>query len=518
MRSERLYILNPSRTMRAALVLLGLTICGAAQPESFRIGETVETNDGRVYKILSVTGRSAKVACGTSRSELRVYGFDSMTSEAKAAARRMEQEGRVQTSSHILRPNTAAYSVGDTVKTPNGKTGKIESIAGDVAKVSVGAGSDYVVVQDLTKIETEPQRTFRVGDTVIASGGTGVVEELSADGKGAKVRFGKGKYDFKWVVFADMRTPAEGRREAEQEKLAKLFSVEAKPYLESVAAVEQFYNPKAMDLKGSRLHGDDRKKVASDLTALDQLCTSKYAGIANESWPNPNAEVPLYMRKGDQCAIAKDREQIMKKAKARVLTLSTEHEIDSWSYKLGRLSTGIGYLVPDDVQVLIYDRAGWEQANVGKIKKEYTDEGETLPAAAFSPLYKIADEVKAKIAADVATRTWKQPRFSDAALEALGRRELAGDFPGAKAIRIGMTYTTWEVRDESTFVGSDSVWRYYRITPGSYRYKNGELLAQLPNRPFCQMREFTVTQRKAGGGYGAAKAYGSTAGTFVKCP
>lgn len=504
--------------MWAALTMTVLAICAAAQQEIFRAGDTVETNDGRVCKVLTVTGRSARVACGASRSEIRVYSFDSIMSEARAAAKREELERQRANGSNRPRSTTVTFNVGDTVQMPNGKIGKIESLTGEVAQVRSGAESDFVVVQDLKKIETEPQRTFRVGESVVANGQAGVVEELTQDGKGAKVRFGSGKYDFKWVPFVNMKSPSEGRAVAEQEKMAKIFYVEAKPYFESVGWVLQYYDPKAIDLKGSKLHGDDRKKVANDLAELDRLCTTKYPNIENEKMANPNAEVPLYQRYADQCAIARNRDEILKKAKARVLALSTEREIESWSYKLTRLSTGIGYLVGDDVQMLIYDRAGWEQTTAAKIRKEYAAEGETMPPDAFAPLYKIADEVKAKIAADVETRSWKQPKYNDAAFEALGRRELAGDFPGAKVSRIGMTYTTWEVRDESTFVGSDSVWRYYRITPGAYRYKNGELLAQLPNRPFCQIREFTVTQRKAGGGYGPAKAYGSTAGIFVKCP
>lgn len=505
------------------LVLVGFAISAAstnvtAQPATFRIGDTVETHDGRVCKILTITGRSAKVSCGASRSDFRVYSFDSMTSEAAVAARRLEEENRrVKTSSQILRPK-AAPGMGDTVRTPDGRTGKIESITGEVAKVSFGAETDYLIIKELTKVETgPPQRVYRLGESVNTSDGPGVIEEFSPNGMGAKVRY-SGNNGFKWVSFENMKSPEEFRDEAEQDRMVTLFNVEAGKYLDSVAAVEQFINPKAPDMKGTGLHGEKRNKVASDLAELHRLCTTKYVNIQNQSWANPRAEVPLYKRKGDQCAIAKDREQIMKKAKARVLALTTEHEIDRWSSDLNLLrSTKNGFLVSDDLQVLIYDRPAWEQKHSAKIKAEYAAEGETMPARAFSPLYKVADEVKAKIAADVEARSWKQPKYSDASLEALGRRELAGDFPGAKAIKIGMTYTTWAVRDESTFVGSDSVWRYYRITPGAYRYKNGELLAQIPNRPFCQMREFTVTQRKAGGGYGAAKAYGSTAGTFVKC-
>lgn len=520
MRSKHYLISTLEKLTQSAAMVIVLAICAAAQPENFRVGETVETNDGRVCKILTITGRSARVACGTNRSELRVYSFDAMTSEARAAAKREELE-RLRQNPIKPSPTSISFRIGDTVQLPSGKTGTIESFTGDVAKVKIGAGSDFVVLQDLKKIETEPVRTFRVGDSVVASGSPGVVDELSADGKGARVKFGPGKYDFKWVVFENMRTPDEGRSDAQQEKMATLFNVEARPYFQSVEAVEQFYNPKAMDLKGSRLHGDERQKVANDLAELDRLCTTKYSGIRNETMPNPLAEVPFSKRKGDQCAIARDREQIMKKAKARVLALSTEHEIERWSGPLKALKPSEdGFSVHDDLQKIIFSRGAWENEKfrVPKISKEYAAEGEVMPTGAFAPLYKIADEVKEKIAADAPTRSWTPTKSREPSLEAAAARKVSAEFPGAKVLKSGMTDSGWGVMDSKTEIASTNTgWRLYRVNKGAYRVRGGNVLIQLPGQPFCQVRVFEVTQYKAGGGYGAAQGWVSDTGRFVNC-
>ena len=494
----------------------------AAQPENFRAGETVETNDGRICKILTITGKSAKVACGANRSDIRVYSFDSMTSERAAQAKREQLERQKQDAANAPKPRTTtiSFDLGDTVQMPSGKVGVIESLEGEVAKVKIGSEFDFVAVQDLKKIETEPKRTFRVGDQVVSGGGSaGVIESLSDDGKGAKVRYGNGKYDFKWEAFANLRSPDEGRRDAEQEKMWKVFRVEARPYLITVQKLEQFYNPKAMDMKGSGLDDEARKKAAVELAELDRICRTKYPNIENEKPINPRAEVLLNERYGDQCAIAREREPLLKKAKARVLALDAERETDSWSLDINRLTGENGYAVSDKLQMLIYDRAVWEKKNAEYIRKKYAAEGETMPTDAFAALYKKADELKAKIEADAPTRSWEQPKFKDAALEATARREFSTDLPGVKVLKTGIIHSTWEVNDGKDYIGGNSGgYYYYRIIKGASRNRYGRALVQLPNRPFCQVRPFQITQLKAGAGYGSTSASSSDSGVFVKCP
>ncbi len=412
------------------------------------------------------------------------------------------------------------FRIGDTVKMPNGKTGVIESLEGEVAKIKTGNELDFVAVQDLKKVETVPTRTFRVGDQVVSSnsGQAGVIESLSPDGKGAKVRYGNGKYDFKWEAFVNLKTPGEGQRDAEQEKMAKVFRVETRPYLGSVRMLQQFYDPKAMDMKGTGIDEEGRKKAAVELAELDRICRTKYPNIENEKPINPAAEVLLDSRFADQCGIARMRETILKKAKARFLALDTEQEIDRWTLNINHTTINGGGYVDDDLQMLVYDRAAWEKKKAEYIRKKYAASGETMPPDAFAALYKKADEFKAQIESDAATRSWTQLKLTDAALEALGRKQFSAELPGAKVFKTGMTYATWEVRDRTTYVGSDSKFRYYRIAEGAYRYKRGLALVQMPNRPFCQIREFQVTQQKAGAGYGATTAGVASTGIFVKCP
>lgn len=412
------------------------------------------------------------------------------------------------------------FSIGDTVQMPNGKTGVIESLEGEVAKIKIGNELDFIAVQDLKKIETTPARTFRVGDQVVSSnsGQAGVIESLSPDGKGAKVRYGKGKYDFKWEAFVNLKTPGEGQRDAEQEKMAKVFRVETRPYLGSVRMLQQFYDPKAMDMKGTGIDEEGRKKATIELAELDRICRTKYPNIENEKPINPAAEVLLDSRFADQCAIAREREVILQKAKMRFLALDTEQEIESWTRDINYTAKDENGYVKAEMQTLIYDRAAWEKQTTDRIRKKYAAAGETMPIDSFAALYKKADELKAQIERDAATRSWTQPKYTDAALEALARRQVPIDSPGTKVLKTGMDYTTWEVRDEKSFVGSDSNYKYYKITPGAYRFKRGLALVQVPNQPFCQIRDFILTQHKAGAGYGAAKASVSGTGIFVKCP
>ena len=503
-------------TFAVALVFTS-GICAAAQGAGFRVGETVETSDGRVCKILSITGRSAKVACGANRSDIRVYSFDSMTSEAAAQAKREQQARERENGVNTPRPAKISFAPGDTVLLPNGKTGMIESLEGEVAKIKIGNEYDFIAVQDLKKIETAPTRTFRVGDQVVSGNQTGVVESLSPDGKGAKVRYGNGKYDFKWEAFVNLKTPEEARRAAEQEKMWTVFRVEARPYFNTLQLLEQYYNPNAMDMKATGLDDEGRKKAAIELAELDRICRTKYPNIENEKPLNPTAEVLLHQRYADQCAIARERETILQKAKMRFLALDAERETDSWLIDLNRLTGENGYEVPDKVQMLIFDRAGWEKQNIEYIRKKYAAAGETMPADSFAALYKRADELKAKIEADAATRSWDQPNYKDAAMELLAQREVSADFPGAKVFKTGMDDTSWKTRDNMTYVGSDRYYRFYRINKDAYRYKLGRVLVKMPNQSICQVREFQVIQRKAGAGFGAVKAVGSDTGLFVSC-
>ncbi len=76
-------------------LLITFAASGVFAQESFRVGDAVETSDGKQCRVESITGASAKVRCGPNRSDIRVYSFQSLisakTAEAKRARQRQQQ-------------------------------------------------------------------------------------------------------------------------------------------------------------------------------------------------------------------------------------------------------------------------------------------------------------------------------------------------------------------------------------------------------------------------------------------
>lgn len=511
------------RTILILMFISCLALPAFAQPENFRVGETVETSDGRVCKILTITGRSAKVACGANRSDIRVYSFESMTSERAAQAKREQLEKQRQNDADTPRPQKEIFRTGDAVIAPDGRTGKIESFKDDeMAKVRFGANeTQYFMLPDLKKAPDPSKPTFRVGDRVFKDGQPGVVETIERNGY--KVRFGTGKYDWSYATADSLMTPQQAAQEQErarqeqiQKPLRAQFMDEAQAFSSVVYKLAPVFNPKYLPI-GTGITQETRTYEAwrRDLESLDAICR-KYPNMTNPSMDSIyQGDIKFFP--ADWCSIAAQRTEVLQKTKRTVGDKFAESDIQSWTLKIKEALDDPNGNVADEVQTLLYERPVWDQKHLAAMNKHYLDAGVVSPEL-LRPLDQKVAELKAKIEQDALNRSWTQPNFKEAALEALGKREVVNDFPGAKVFKAGMTYTNWEVRDRTTYIGSDSKFRFYRITPGAYRYKRGLVLVQLPNRPFCQIREFQVTQYKAGAGYGAAKASGSLAGIIVKCP
>lgn len=497
-----------------------------AQPENFRVGETIETNDGRVCKILSITGRSAKVGCGANRSDVRVYSFESMTSEQAAQAKREQLEKQRQDAANAPPPQTIIFKAGDKVITPDGRTGVIDSFKDEeMAKVRFAANeTNYFFLKDLKKPVDSTKPTFRVGDKVFKDGQPGVIEAIERNG--FKVRYGSGKYDFKYERAEDLMSPQAAAENKERERqdqaqkpLRAQFRDETQQFDNLIYKLANAYNPKYGQ---TEITIDDNPatfaKWQKDLEALAAIC-QKYPNMTNSaSSSEPPYDTNIRDHPADWCRIAEQRTALIKKTRLTGYAHYAAIDIKGFVQDIDEAMKSADGSVSDEVQMMLFERAAWEQKNLQTTRKRFASVGETIPPEVLKPLDEKVAELKAKIEQDALNRSWTQPNFKDVALEALGRREIPTDFPGAKVFKTGMTYTTWEARDTTTYVGSDSKFRFYRITPGAYRYKRGLVLVQLPNRPFCQIREFQVTQYKAGAGYGAAKASGSLAGIFVKCP
>lgn len=469
--------------MKRTLLFLSLFVVIALPvlaQETFRIGDMVETADGRQCTIESITGSSAKVKCGPNRSDIRVYSFQSLIGAKTAKLRREQQQQQTQT------PVSSQTAV--------------------------------------SKSAQGEQNTFRVGDRVAVEGTNqeGVIESITENG--AKVKFGPGKYDFKYFLFKDLISPQAAvlARERQQQELTQKpiraqFENEAEPFRVLVRGLAHAYDPKfRQDAVSITDKPETYEKWRKDLESLSAIC-QKYPTLTNR--PGADAD-NISQNPADWCKLAEQRTAVINKMKATVGGQYAGTAVQSWTNKINSaLRDRKGY-VKDELQMLLYDRAAWEQKELQKIRKTYSDAGETMPSDLLASLDEKVNELKAQIERDAPTRSWEQPPYTDAALEGMARRAYPAQSPGVKVFKTGMTFTTWKSMDDTSLVGQGSDYKLYRTTKGAYRYKLGLALVKLPNQPFCQIRDFQVQQDKAGAGYSAARLHlplGYT-GIFVKCP
>ena len=205
--------------------------------------------------ILSITRRSAKVACGTNRSDVRIYSFESMTSQAAAEAKREQQERQRENVVNKPQTQTVIFKPGDTVQTPDGRTGKIESFKNDgMAKVQFAPNeTEYFMLKDLKLAGNSVKPTFKIGDMVVSpkspKGAPGRIE--SFNGNFAKIRYGSGKYEFFNDSLDNLMTPQEAAAQREfewqdeaQKPLRAQFEDETRQFLTLVLNLAHAYNPK----------------------------------------------------------------------------------------------------------------------------------------------------------------------------------------------------------------------------------------------------------------------------------
>ncbi len=369
---------------------------------------------------------------------------------------------------------------------------------------------------------------FKVGDMVVSpkstNGKPGRIESIN--GNAAKVRYGSGKYEFFLELLDNLITPqaAATQREAErqdeeQKPLRAQFKAETQQFDTLVANLVHAYNAKYSQRE---ITMEDKPAIFEqwnkDLEVLAAVC-KKYPNMTNAAYTSePPYDTDFRNHPADWCKLAEQRAAVIMKTRLTGYDHYAAIEINSLVIGVTRTIENAAGYVDDEMQMMLYDRAAWETKYLGATKKRYTSAGVKMPLEILKPLDEKSAALKAQIDRDAPTRSWTPLKLSDPALEALARKDIVADFPGAKVFKTGMTYASWEARDHKTYVGSDSNFRYYRITPGAYRFRRGLALIQMPNRPFCQIREFQVTQYKAGGGYGPSKAGVASTGIFVKCP
>ena len=358
----------------------------------------------------------------------------------------------------------------------------------------------------------QAQQVFRVGDVIELQDGSRWIEGRieSVDNNIAKVRIGTGKYDFINVQLPTtrFRAPGTAAREARGLELRNAFRNEASKYFQTVRQFAPFLDEKYIS-GGAPNSPAEWQKAMSDLAELDSLCKSKYAGITDD--PSDMREGLIDNRFAVWCQIAARRVELEKPARTWLaknqvtLTVTKDNLNFAFNHQKHR--------VPDETQMLMYERTRWEQQQIAKFKPRFAEFGVEMPADFFNEVEKRADDLKQLIEQTAPNRSWEAPPFHDPSVEAFIKARYAADpdYRGVKILKTGLDYKTWVERKSLSYLGSDSTFRYYKVEYNSY--KRGWVLMHLPNRPFCQASEWIVGRGAAGM---VVVSLGGS-GIFMKC-
>lgn len=430
---------------------------------------------------------------------------------------------------------TAGYREGDRVQTPDGRTAVVETFKmPDMAKVKFDDGTTrFYMRSDLKKVEppkpvpTEPQETLRVGDSVIDTSKPdtirreGKIESIS--GGTATVRYGTYRYDYFKAELKDLMSAQAWNHKQDEEKEQKLlraaFEDEARPFHHIVYIFAWAYKPQ-FKMNGGRIPQDAAEiaELRKSLEGLAAVCR-KYPNLTNA----PGVDDPINagdinMHPADWCGVAAQRDALMKKVLGTAGNIRARDNIGIWENAIREAVRDPNGYVKDGVQQLVYDRAAWQQKELRGVQESYAKAGEQIPAEILAPLFKQADELKAKIEQDALARSWQQPAYKDAALEGLVRAAFPKQYPGVQVLKTGMTYATWKAYDDTSLVSIHTGYKLYRVDRDKYRQKDGLALVRLPGQTLCQIREFTLEQVRNGAAFGAARVAGiARGGVFVKC-
>jgi DNA-binding TFAR19-related protein (PDSD5 family) len=426
---------------------------------------------------------------------------------------------------------SGTLQVADQVQTPDGRTGKIESFKpmSDLVKVKFADGStQYFELNDLKRPIDTAKPTFRIGDTVYAprapKGTPGVIESIS--GNAARVRFGRGKYDYVDELLEKLTTPQQAAQQQEREQQEKIqkplraaLEDEARPFMDTIRLLAHSFNPKIGDQGGSLdATAATREKLRKDLEALAAIC-QKYPNITN----SPLAEDPIYAGSinywhGDWCRMAQQRDQAIKNFVKYVGLDQTKYTVNGIQSLLNEAERNPDGYIGDELQTLLFDRAAWMKKNTEQYKNQFGMTDAEIEKNVFAPLAEKLGALKSKIESDAANLAAPLPKFSDAALETVVKRRVAADYPGGQVLKVGLDSANWSLRDGKRNIGSDSNGtEYYLRLKGAYRIRTGLALIRLPNQPFCQVRYVELTQPKKGAGFDAAWAMAEPRGKFVRC-
>ncbi|MEK7724802.1 MAG: hypothetical protein AAB336_10665, partial [Acidobacteriota bacterium] len=249
--------------------------------------------------------------------------------------------------------------------------------------------------------------------------------------------------------------------------------------------------------------GAEWTKLKSDLTALDNLCKTKYAGMTNGK---PNNDTELSQLPATWCEIAARRNEYQSKglevsAKTRYQTFLSSMVTDVQN----AINEPNGY-IDEDIQLLMYEREKWRAIQTPKYQKGFTDLGMPMPSDFFKDVEAKADQLKIQNERLAPSRSFLMPKQKDAAVEAFVRGRYATQKKGVQILKLGVDDASWVIHRNSLGVPLSQT-------------KVVRALVKIPNRPFCQEHSTAVERKYKSGALGAMAVEGNVGseGLYMKC-
>lgn len=253
------------------------------------------------------------------------------------------------------------------------------------------------------------------------------------------------------------------------------------------------------------------QELMARIGEVDALCKGKYRGVQDRTpgpaWPE-RQKGDLEARYGEWCKIADQRLALEPRVRADA---AAHMAIVPGADDLKRALEYEDNRVVDDIQLLMYEPDKWKAQNSVKMKPHFANYGVEIPANFFDEIITKAAELKAKIDAGAPGRSFETSATRDAAVESFIKGKFITEYPGSQILKTRHSYPSWVKRESLSLVGSGTGYKLYKVEYNVY--KRGWVLMKMPNRPFCQAREWIVGR----GTKGLVAVSTSSQGTFVKC-
>lgn len=300
-----------------------------------------------------------------------------------------------------------------------------------------------------------------------------------------------------------------GGGEFRADAMQQTFASEAAPkYRRIVEQFAHFYDSK-YNSAGGPARPEEWRFAMDQLAALDSECRSRYNGVKDFQGITYIKDGSVDYRFAVWCDIAAKRvqlEPIARSGMARTL-VNLGYTDENLNFGFNEPNNPVRM----ETQQLIWERDKWRAAKIAWLKPKYAEYGAQVPADAAAAAEKRADELRDIVMRDGPKRSYQMPQNRDAAVEAFMKSQFTKEYPGVQVLKIGLDYNTWVRRKSLSYVGSDELFRYYKVDYNSY--KRGTALLKIPGRPLCQAQDWVIGRSPKGL---VAVAVGGS-GTFMRC-